>query len=54
MKTKSWFQFLVFLKASAIKQQILKCYLQILNIEARFNSCDRLLTESIVVASFCA
>jgi len=51
---KNWLQFLLVVKAAALKQQILKFYPQILSTEPSHHICDRPLTELNIMARFCA
>jgi len=53
-KNKNWLQFLFFVKAAAVKQQISKLYLQVLCPEGSFYIYYYLLAEINVMASFCA
>ena len=49
---QNWNQFLLIVKATALKQQISQFYSQILSTEASFYICDRPLIGINVVACF--
>ena len=51
---QNWNKFLLVVKATALKQQISKCYPQILITEASFYIYDRPVTGINVIASLCA
>ena len=51
-KKQNWNQFLLVVKATALKQQILQFYSQILSTEASFYIYDRPVTGINVVACF--
>jgi len=51
---QNWNQFLLVVKATALKQQISKFYTQILSTEARFYIYDRPLTDINAMTSVCA
>jgi len=50
----NWNQFLLVVKATALKQQISKFYPQIISTEASFYIYDRPVTDINVIASVCA
>jgi len=48
LQKQHWFQFLFVAKATALKQQISKSYLQILNTESSFYIHNKFLTDSMI------